>query len=505
MNKYLTLPFVTPKAAQSSSLLPILDQTRTLLFEPKTTRHFYTCNRQVNNGNKSRRNFCSTPQKQVDTRTFRPFKQDSIVFVDPYYRKVPATPWHSQPPRPSTVTKSEQAAFDRLIKDVSQPTTPEPREDDILDLDDLLAGHDPNTDLDNIFEDAIKSLQTDKAEGSFFSDLSWKRLALDRLVSDEEPELNARTFRRPLKLVDGTMKLTDGTTLATEIENEEGRARLEVACDDHRNLVMRMLDGAKSDVEIWQVLEQEVFSLINDLNEHVKIIRRRTKNLPPAKVRKADAEGKDVADVKLEKGDLDKKESKSFKLTRTNAIPINNLLAILHRNYSEYLLHALRLYRRQHPLSSYGPLVFSTMKRRGPMSYVLGVSTDIYNEILFLQWTQFSDLYGMADTIEEMLSQGIECNGITIALIKGITRQRQMGIREFYGPVVKEWWNMPGNLEGWRNMLQLFHTILSEEAENAAKVAAEGQSEETGLRSDNISQRRTVFTASAPRLKPLSP
>ena len=481
-SNYLTLPFAL-KGFQSSSILPILYQTRTILLEPKTPRNFHASSHQVKNETKSRRTFCSTPQRQDDTRQVRRHKKDPIVFVDPYHRKGPATPRHTQPARPSTVTKFEQAAFNRLIKDASEPTTPEPDAEDDLELDELLSEYDPNIDLDSIFEEAIKMLREQEVEAAnsasrniLLGAVSSTKRAIDSLSSGGEPLLSARLFRRPLKLTDGTM-------LGSKVENEEERIRLEVACDDHRNLVIRMLDRAKTDVEIWNVLEQEVFSLINHLNQHVKMIRRTTR-LRSAKGRKPEAKSKDVADVKLEKDDLDKQEVKSFKLTRTNAIPINNLLSILHRNYSDYCLHALRLFRRKHPLSSYGPLVFTTIKQSGPMSYVLGVSTDVYNEVLFLQWTQYSDLHGMATTIDEMLNQGIEGNGVTMALIKGISKQRRLGRRGFFGPVMSEWWKMPANVEGWRNMLQLSTRIMSDIAEKVATAVDQGESEERGLGPD---------------------
>ncbi len=381
------------------------------------------------------------------------------------------------------MTASEQAVFSKLIKDISQPTTPEPDSEDILDQDELISGYDPNTDLDNIFEDAIRQLRTQEertaksaARNLLYGAAFPRPRAIESLVSDREQALSARLFKRPLKLA-------NGTTLGNEVENDEELTRLEVACNDHKSFVIGMLDSAKTDVEIWQVLENEVFTLITHLDEHIKLVEKATK-LDAAKARKAEAEGKDIADVKLEKGDLNLKEISSIKLSRTKAIPINNLLSILYRNYTEYCLHALRLFRRKYPMSFYGPQVLSTIKRRGPISYVLGVSTDIYNEILFLQWTQYCDLHGMADTIEEIINQGIEANEVTIALIKGIAKQRRMGQRGFSGPVVKEWWAMRGNMEGWTRIFNLFARIVSAFSEKTAKVVDEEESEDEELDSD---------------------
>ena len=489
----LSSSFAVRIRAQSSLLLPFLYQTPTLLSEPKIVRHFHAINKHVNNHDRHRRAFCSTSQgqayaKKPYAKKLRRPNTDPIVFVDPFHRRMPDTLSHIEPQRhdessrPSTVTASEQAVFNKLIKDVSSSTTPEPDDEDLLDQDELTVGYDPNVDLNSIFEDAIKQLRMreEQAEKGALRSLRYAGVprprAIDTLVSDSEQSLNAKVFKRPITLA-------NGTTLGNEVETEDERARLEVACDDHRTLVMRMLDRANSDVEIWRVLEEEVFSLITHLDEHSRLVERAEKDnaLHAAKVRKADAQGKDFADVKLERGDLTKKEMSRIKLTHTKAIPINNLLSILHRNYAEYCLHALRLLRRNYPTSFYAPHILSTIKRRGPISHVLGVSTDIYNEILFLKWTQYSDLHGVADTIEEMLNQGIESNEVTVALIKGISKQRRMGRRELSGPVVKEWWTMRGTVEAWRRVLGLFERILSELAKREAMLVDEAEGEDGEL------------------------
>lgn len=479
--------FAVQTRAQPGSLLSFLYQTRTLLSEPKTARRFHTISNHVNNYDRPKRTFCSTSLAQA-AEVRRP-DTDPIAFVDPPHRQqIPDPPSplkpqrQRQPSRPSTVTAPEQAVFDKLIKEVSQPTIPEPDDEDILDQDEQVSGYDPNVDLNVIFENAIGELRwrEEEAAKAFAKNSLYvlvpKQRAIDTLGSEA---LSGRTFKRPLKVA-------EGITLGEEVETEEERARLETACDDHSTLVMGMLDSAKSDVEIWQVLDKEVFSLMTQLDENTKLVDRAKKDmaLRAAKVRKAETQGKDVADVKLEKRDLTKREISSAKLTYTEAIPINTLLSILHRNYADYCLTALRLFRKKYPTSFYAPHVLSTIKQRGPISYVLGVSTEIYNETLFLKWTQYSDLHGMADMMEEMLNQGIEGNEVTIALIKGMAEQRRMGKREFMGPVVKEWWSMRGTVEGWRRVRILFERIESEIAEREAVVGHEAEGGEGELETD---------------------
>ena len=376
------------------------------------------------------------------------------------------------------MTKSEQAAFDKLLRDFpgSRDDT-----DEILDPDELNAVY---VDLDTIFEDAIAELRMKREEAAagdarkiHLGSLLQRERAIDSLVWKGEGKASTeswRLFKRPL--LAGTSLEREGSI--GEVSNEEERARLEVACDDHKTMVMRMFESANSDVEIWRVLEEEVFNLITHLDEHIKLVEKATKR-HAAKVRKAEAEDEDSADTKLEKRRLKKDATASVKLTETKAIPVDNLLAILNRNYAEYCLHAHRLLRRKHPTSSYGPQILATIKRRGPISYVLGVTTDIYNEVLFYQWTQYSDLHGMADTIEEMMNQGIEGNEVTIALIKGIAKQRRMGRRRaFSPPVMRQWWTMRGTVEGWKRMIHLFGRIVR--SWRKAQLRASTTGSETG-------------------------
>ena len=395
--------------------------------------------------------------------------------------------------------------------------TVEPDDGDILDQDE----YDPNVDINNIFENAIKKMlwsEEQAGKGSAKGHLlpsTPRQQAIDALVPDGEQApgvtIKGLLFRRPLKYPRDGPQVTNGmtikrplkwadTSLENEDETDEERARLEVACDDHRTMVMRMLDKTNSDQEIWRVLENEVFSLITQLDEHNKLVEKANKEqvLDAAKARKAGAEGGEMADVKLEKRDLTIKETRLIKLSLTKAIPINNLLSILNRNYAEYCLYALRLFRQNYPTSSYATHVLTTMKGRGPISYVLGVSSEIYNEVLFLKWTQLSDLHAVADLTEEMLNQGIEGNEGTVALIKGIAQHRRSGMRDFMGPVVKEWWHMRGNVDGWRRLCNLYERIRSELAERGAKGADETESEDVERRwsleteKEKLDRRRRV-------------
>lgn len=498
LSSCLTFLLAAHNCAQSNSLPPLLYRTRTLLSEPKIARPFPAAKSHVNSHDRRRRTFCTTPQGHASADKVR--RSDPIAFVDtPYDQSSDAgsqiKPWRKSPSRLSTsrvklqneqhsrlstVTASEQAAFDRLIRDVSEPTSDEPDGEDILDQDELNSGYDPNVDLDSIFEDAIKQLRVKALQAAnaaaeyLISGRVSQERAIDIRLPDRKEALSARLFIRPWS----------GTPWVNEPQTDEERRRLEVACGDHCTKVTNMLSSAKSDKEIWQVLETEVFSLVIRLNEHIRLLER-ANSIRARKPQRAKAEGKDIADVELEEGkegkegNPDEGESPTANAFMPKAIPVDELLLILQRNYTEYCLVALRLFRKRYPTSLYAQHILSTIRQRGPISYVLGVSADIYNEALFLQWTQFSDLHGMADTIEEMLNQGIEGNEVTIVLLKGIANQRLMDRRRERGrSVVREWWYMRGTVEGWRRVVNLYDRITSQLAKRAAMLADEAKSDE---------------------------
>ena len=388
------------------------------------------------------------------------------------------------------MTAAEQTAFDRLMKEVSGPTTAEEDGEDILDQEEPISGYDPNIDLDSIFEDAIKFLRLSKEQAaeSAARNLSkpvWRQRAIDIDVPDQRQALTAKLFKRPLGAATGATPWNEALT-------GDERERLENACDEHRTLVLGQLDWANSDEKIWQVLQEQVFRLVTRLNDDVKktqvaeaiAANKAQKRKKARRKEKRARAAKDTADVIAEQLEPHEEENPSANLSKTKAIPINELLLILHRNYAEYCLHALRLFRRKHPTSLYALHVLAKIKDLGPISYVLGVSTDIYNEFLFLQWTQYSDLHGMADTMAEMLNQGIEGNDVTVALIKGIARQRRRAKRSFAGPVMKEWWYMRGNVEGWRRVEGGYQKIIGKLAERAAALGEEVESEDGALEPD---------------------
>ena len=69
------------------------------------------------------------------------------------------------------------------------------------------------------------------------------------------------------------------------------------------------------------------------------------------------------------------------------------------------------------------PLVFSILpriKELGLESYVLGVSTPFFNELLTIYWTRRGDLSGMLDLLEEMRHCGLYFDRRTAGILNQV-------------------------------------------------------------------------------------
>jgi len=461
--------------ARSASLLPFLYHTRTLLAEPLPAR-FNTpkCRHCVNH-----RSISSAPRRQIGAYSSR--RSDPIHFEDLGLARPRSTPssdssipfedvdsqFEAQRPKKSTITASEKAIFDRIFKDIDQAASRKEGEEGLEDDQDM--NTDPYEDLNSIFDTAIQNMRTQEDQQAKSGTIGTERSRryeramgqLDLVVA------GSTTFKRPLRLANGVV-------LGAEMASEEHEMHSRKACDDHKTLVFGMLGAATTDVQIWSILEGEIFSLIKQLDAQLKFQEKALKaqereEKKVAKERNAGQERTASNAIITRRGKAPKNIPDEARAPRE--LPTNTLFSILQSNYADYLLSALRLLRRHHPTSSYPFYLLPTMKRLGSISYVLGVNTNFYNEILLLKWTQSSDLHGMADLLQEMINQGIEMNEVTFVLIRRLSHKRRYAFHGRFGPIAQKWWDMGGNMDGWRRVWSIYEGVRREESHRRERNA----------------------------------
>ena len=201
-----------------------------------------------------------------------------------------------------------------------------------------------------------------------------------------------------------------------------------VESQKHKEMFMKELELAQTDVAVWSALETHVFSLIETIKTRHEEEAKREKTQPGSKgasrkaphrkrVRpKQDRDGNQTVPVSAASSSL------SPSLPQLHSAPVSPeaTLSIVQHNYGPCCLEALQLLRREFPASPYAQKILPTIKRLGVISYVLGATSSLYNELLYLLWTQYADLHGMADLLQEMRNRGVEQNGVTTALIMGV-------------------------------------------------------------------------------------
>lgn len=170
------------------------------------------------------------------------------------------------------------------------------------------------------------------------------------------------------------------------------KARYDRMRTEERKRVCDIMDSCETDVALWGVMEQEVFSLPKRLGieQEKKKTRYKIKDQDtPEKLHQAQIDG----------------DSDGSGDGGARAMDIHGPL------YSHYISHGLHLFETA--FSRPSPFVFRLlprMKDLGLSSYVLGVSTPFYSRLARLHWTRYGDANSALDVLHEMISAGLYAN-----------------------------------------------------------------------------------------------
>ncbi|KAI4285808.1 MAG: hypothetical protein L6R38_000361 [Xanthoria sp. 2 TBL-2021] len=444
-----------PIASRRSTLLPFLYQTRTIrsptVQSPRTQRCFHISGARKVRNVKSNKTSDPIPfEGDVDARgnddQIRPLEED-WPGDDPVAQSTGDST--SRPLRNSTITASEKAVFERIFKEISDDASKKAvEEDDPLENnidDDEALNSDVYSELNEIFDKAIA--KTDRAVQQS------PRAGADK----KHPDQISRNFMTALDAFGGASSKARRISIARGSEDER---QIQASVVEHSRKVMKKITEAKTDTEIWNVLETDVFILIKQQDSQKKDLEEQNK---PKKRKRGGSISK--ADQEAAAA----KEKKQSLRVRERSFQQAEIEAILSSNYGDYCLAAMRNLRRAYPASPYSMNLLPTVKRLGSISHVLAASVDLYNEVLFLLWSQYSDLNGMADLITEMGNQGIESNEITLRILRMVQWARSRAFKE--DKPMKLWWSLGPVDAGWtrvrRNAGKVYFEILQAKARRA--------------------------------------
>lgn len=337
-------------ALSNATLLPFLYQTRTIVGQlprrPPARRHA-----QIR---------CLNVASEVANRRIPYYSRGNVE--DDYANDVPfegeqPEAFHRQ--RKSTITENERKTFEKLFKQYT--STEKPQGGGLNKISEDLSDAADDT-LDSILDSAMAELEPDAAESYASSGLTpraRRELLKSQAVIDEDEDTPVRRAQR-----------------------------------EQFERVEKMMKEANSDVELWSVLENEVFFVIRRMDLDA------SRNMA----------GQEEDATKAKEGEV-QEEVQSF-----------SELQVIGPNYPSFLLIAMRQFRVDFPGSTLGLALLPAIKRLGRGSFALGASTELYNELLALTWLTYSDFQGLDDLLQEMENGGIDFDTNTLDILDSIKK-----------------------------------------------------------------------------------
>lgn len=234
--------------------------------------------------------------------------------------------------------------------------------------------------------------------------------------------------------------------------------------------VDKLFARAKTDVELWSILEKHVFARVHALNHDTSASNTSGSNPTQATTQ---------AQLKSTAAHADK--LKPSQLTRRRPADAHHrdkqrqrdaALAILGPNYSAWLVRATRMLRHDFPGSSLALSILPKVKALGVASYAMGASTTLYNELIALHWAAHADWDGVAALLREMESGGLDFDAATLELLEGIGRQLARARKGAEGRVMWLLVRMDGNVRRAR-MMAAWRVRVRQRLEADALKAAE--------------------------------
>ncbi|KAH6886408.1 hypothetical protein B0T10DRAFT_491126 [Thelonectria olida] len=267
----------------------------------------------------------------------------------------------------STITPSEESVFQRIFKEITQGQMPTPKRP---------SGSN---------EGARSRGPSMPAMGGFGAEPG-RFLDNERYPPSLKPA--AMMALNKFKLAPDRPRLSGmpGLAEAEARQMAEWQKNHEIQTKE-KERVVALMNQCRSDLDLWQVMEKEVFSLPEKLG-----IVERTPETPAKRKRKNKKQPTKAKEIPND--------------TVLNEIPLaggERSMDIHGPLYPHYLAIGIELFDTAFSKSS--PLAFNIiprMKMIGLPSYVLGVSTSLFNKLAQIHWNQFGDLVSTLNTLEEM-------------------------------------------------------------------------------------------------------
>ncbi|RKF74712.1 hypothetical protein GcM1_238113 [Golovinomyces cichoracearum] len=405
----------------------------------------------------------------------------------------------------STITPSEKYAFQKIFKEIFEkkqisetvsvfgesfaPNTEEIDKQDLQqDTNDQLSKiisasclKSPGSidEIHSALEQYPPALRATAAEA-----LGFDNLFSDKMINDEAESFPTHIDHKKNELE----PFGDPEILRFRQRQRDLEKNLEAIREKERERVEGLMRSAATDFDLWKVLENEVFCLIQKLG--LEDPPKPLASIPTAKA-KSKNKRKNEASNFLEEIPLAKPEPLSIQSKQT---PIDDK-AVMHETslpsepepplpqkdndplddlatkhnasplqlygplYPSYLLLALRLLDRS--FSQPSPLTLALLpkiKSLGYISRVLGATVQFYNELLLIYRFRQNDFQGMLRLLDEMELTSVVMNNDTLDIVTQMCRVQDRVRQGSQGLGMSLLWGLPnfarGKFSPWRDYLR---------------------------------------------------
>lgn len=331
-----------------------------------------------------------------------PNRRDDIPFEDE------TSHGESTPARPSTVTGSERAAFEKLYKKFTSPARAQ-----------------PNHDIDQIADEYYEDEEEKDASAATIDSV------FDSVLSNapSRPGATARTVKpRKHKPADNLASLA-AEILKPQMEKEKSKieklreraVRIKKMQKAERERVKGLLEGAMTDKELWDVLEREVFAAIRAMD--LDGLSRRQSSAGKGGGRKKEGHSTESSSQPTR---FPTSPSETVYRPSSAKDPSQPESRILFPNYPHYLVSAARTLHTNFPASPLPHNIIPTLKSLGRSSYALGATTSLYKIVLRITWQQQHSYSQICSLLQDMDNGGIECDLGIVNLLDEIIAEYRM-------------------------------------------------------------------------------
>ncbi|KAJ9624000.1 hypothetical protein H2203_005447 [Taxawa tesnikishii (nom. ined.)] len=269
-------------------------------------------------------------------------------------------------PSGSTITGEEQKIFEQLAQlQKEPPSSPEG----------------PQPPIRYIFQESDLDRLLDKA--------------IDR-ASDEETWFESRI------IAEDSVKLEDISKTPASFQAPTGAEFKDV---------VRQIRRANTDVELWRIMEEELFKPVKALRLDEPAVKK------PSQAVSAEPQ-------------------------------------VLLRNFPGLLIFAARILKNTYPTSPLILSIFPKLRQLGPSAFALGATPSLYHVVLSVLHEQYYDFAGMSHLLAEMQREFIEYHDDTLHLVVDAAKASMDDEEGARGSAVQALWQMP---HPWKNGRYAMH------------------------------------------------